>query len=88
VTIDGEVVSGDVVFKPLQRPTLTVESAALPIVGMPLDGYFCVVELRNRCYRFHATYRGAWQIPGRVTLTALADVTPEPRELVDERETN
>jgi hypothetical protein len=80
VTIDGEVVSGAVVFRALQRPTLTVDSTALPTVGMPLDGYFCVVELSSRRYRFHATHKGAWQIPGRVTLTALADVRPEPRE--------
>jgi hypothetical protein len=84
VTIDGEVVSGDVVFRALQRPTLTLDFAALPTQGMPLDGYHCVVELGSRQYRFHATHKGAWQIPGRVTLTALEDVRPEPRELVAE----
>jgi hypothetical protein len=77
VTIDGEVVSGEVTFRALKRPSLTVPAAALPAAGIGPDGYLCVVELGARRYRFRASYKNAWQAPGQVTLTALEDVRAE-----------
>jgi hypothetical protein len=77
VTIDEQVVSGEVVFRSLKRPTLTIETAALPPAGIGPDGYLCVVDVGVSRYRFYATYKGAWQSPGKVTLTALEDVRPE-----------